>query len=104
MNIIQIDIQNYGNNIYIYIDVKKNTITINSIKKEITNKQISDLIRIIRNWKKEYYDPETIDGECFNITIKTDDGDFVIKGRGQYPINYTIFKEWIREVYESRLL
>lgn len=104
MNSIQIDIQNYGNNIYTYIDVKNNTITINNIKKVITNTQITDLIRIIRNWENEYYDDETIDGEYFNITIKSDDGDYIIKGRGNYPVNYKVFKDWIREIYESRLL
>lgn len=100
MNSIQIDIKSYGNNINIYIDIKNNIIRINNLEKDITNEKIDDLLRIIRRWKKEYHNSKIIDAESFYIKIDTDEGIDIINGKGEYPENYILLKDWISDIYE----
>ena len=100
MNSINILIENITITTDIYIDVLNQTITLNNEEKIITQTQIDDLIRIIRTWKNEYTNPTIIDSESFLIKINTDEDTEIIKGRGSYPDNYNLLKEWIRGFYE----
>ena len=86
--------------IEISIDVLKETITINNKEKIITKEQIKDLIRIIRNWDNEYHNSNIIDAESFLIKITTDKEIEIIKGKGNYPSNYKMLKEWISDLDE----
>ena len=101
MNSIEIYINNIGNNLKLYIDTKKNKITINETEKEITIEKIDELIRIIRTWDNIYKDNNhQIDRETFLININTNEGIECIKGEGGYPENYSMLKEWLGEYYE----
>ena len=101
MNSIEIYINNIGNNLKLYIDTKKNKITINETEKEITIEKIDELIRIIRTWDNIYKDNNhQIDRETFLININTNEGIEYIKGEGGYPENYSMLKEWLGEYYE----
>ena len=98
MNSIEISVANIGNNINIFIDVKKYKLIINNKTKDITEEQLSNLIRIIRTWNSNYpSNNNEIDTETFLIRINTDSETDVIKGNGTYPDNYLAFKEWIGE-------
>ena len=99
MNSIEIYINNIGNNTNIYINVKQHKITINNIEKHITEEKIDELLRIIRTWDSVYEnDNNIIDAESFLININTEDGTYTIKGKGSYPKDYILFKEWIGEL------
>lgn len=100
MNSIQIKINSRLSNIEIYIDILKQTIIINDKEKRITENQIDNLIRIIRNWKNEYSNEILIDNESFFIKINNNNGYEVIKGIGEYPNNYISLKEWISDFDE----
>lgn len=100
MNYIEILITNHEQSTNIFIDTKNNKITINTKEKDISQENIYNLLRIIRNWQKTYFNSKIIDGESFVIKISTDDGIDIIEGRGDYPSNYSSLKDWIGEVYE----
>lgn len=101
MESIEININNITKDINIYIDVKHNQIIINNQRKEITNEQIDELIRIIRTWDSNYPKTNnTIDSEKFLIKINTNEGTYTTKGEGTYPKNYITFKDWIDKFYE----
>ena len=62
--------------------------------------QIDDLLRIIRTWSSVYKNKNYLDSESFLIKITDDSRTEIIKGQGDYPDNYQLFKEWISEFYE----
>jgi len=73
--------------------VKDNCAFINGKKKNITKEKIDLLLRIIRTWKPNYTG-NNIDAEEFTITINQD----VIKGKGDYPDNYYMLKDWLGDL------
>jgi len=100
MNSIEIVIRGVGNNVEAIIDVKNFKIVINGKEKNISKSNIDELIRIIRTWKSDYgTGGNNIDDENFYVKINLDNGFDVIKGSGNYPENYLIFKEWLWEFY-----
>ena len=100
MNWIEIHIDNMINQIHIYINVEKNKMIINNKEIEIREDKIDELLRIIRLWDNSYEnDDNQVDREAFLIILSTDEGIYNIKGKGSYPNNYNLFKEWIGEFY-----
>ena len=99
MNSIEIEIHGLGYNKMIYIDVINNKVIIDENESSISQAEIDELIRIIRNWK-EKYTGNIIDSEKFTIKINTNDGVEIIKGESGYPQNYSAFKDWVGSLYE----
>lgn len=101
MNSIEIIINGIGNNVEAIIDVNNLQIIFNGQKKYISKDDIDEFIRIIRTWKNDYGSMNTnIDCERFYIRINMDNRSDVIKGSGNYPENYLIFKEWLGNFYD----
>ena len=104
MNSIEITINNLNEEknimIDIMIDIINNKIKINNQIHNITKEQIDDLLRIIRTWSPVYKNKNDLDSESFLIKITDDSRTEIIKGQGDYPDNYQLFKEWISEFYE----
>lgn len=101
MNKIEIHINNMINKIHIHINVKTYKMIINNEEKNITQDHIDALLRIIRTWNTSYENTDNqIDNETFLINISTEEGIYTIKGNGNYPKNYNLFKDWIGEFYE----
>lgn len=96
---IDIYVRNLDSEILLSIDVVKREYSVNESKRMILRSQIEDLIRIIRSWKNEYYSDNSLDREEFTIKIVTDKGEEVLHGKGSYPENYGLFKDWLGEVY-----
>jgi len=100
VDFVEISINKIGEVLNILIDVKKNSILINNQYKKIEQEKIDELFRIIRLWKNEYSNYKIIDSEKFTIKIVNKNSVDIITGSGKYPDNYTVFKNWIEEVYE----
>ena len=100
MNIIEITINNLNEEKNIMIDIINNKIKTNNQIYNITKEKIEDLLRIIRTWHPVYKNKNYLDAESFLIKINDDIGTKIIKGQGEYPDNYQLFKEWISEFYE----
>lgn len=79
----------------IIIDCTNNTININGNIKQIQEDSIYDLLRIIRDWKPNYY-KSSIDKEKYKIELISPTKKEVLVGDGDYPANYSSLKEWIR--------
>ena len=80
------------NGIYITLTAslfyKDNILYLNNKKYQVTDEFKENLVRIIRTWESGYKDTGIIDEEEYIITVKTDSGEEIIKGRGEYPSNY----------------
>lgn len=99
MNSIEINIENINNIINIKIDTINKKININNSEKDITKEKIEALLRIIRTWENVYQNSNLIDAESFEIKINTINETEIIKGKGNYPNDYQLLKEWIGEFY-----
>jgi len=99
MNSIEINIENINNIINIKIDTINKKININNLEKDITEEKIDALLRIIRTWDNVYQNSNLIDAESFEIKINTINETEIIKGKGNYPNDYKLLKEWIGEFY-----
>ena len=97
MNSIEISIENINNITNIKIDIINKKININNQEKEISEEKIESLLRIIRTWENNYQSNNLIDAESFEIKINTINETEIIKGKGSYPNDYQLLKEWIGE-------
>ena len=99
MNSIEISINNIGREINIFINTKEHKAIINNQEKHINEEKIDELLRIIRTWDNIYENKSnTTDTESFLININTNEETYTIKGHGNYPKDYILFKEWIGEL------
>lgn len=65
--------------------------------KYITLEKINELLSIIKLWDNEYLG-NIIDGEEFLIEVVNHHEKTIFHGKGKYPVNYDLFKEWIRSL------
>ena len=100
MESIEICINNLYSEIILFIDVKNSLVRFLNKEKKIERDLIDELVRIIRNWDREYHKSNIIDSERFLIKITTNNGVDIIKGSGIYPDNYNAFKELVGKIYE----
>ena len=96
---ILIKINNIGNTFNMIILPEYNKCFVNNVEKRINEDKINELLNIIINWKNNY-GLKGIDMEEFNIEIISNDGTNKYSGKGIYPNNYHIFKEWVSELYD----
>ena len=96
---ILIKINNIGNTFNMIILPEYNKCFVNNIEKEIKEDKIKELLNIIINWENNY-GLNGIDMEEFNIEIVTSEGTDKYYGKGVYPNNYHVFKEWVSELYD----
>ena len=73
--------------------IDDNYIFINGKKRPIDKEKVDLLLRIIRTWEPSYYG-NNIDAEEFTITV----GEETITGKGKYPENYDVFKDWLGDL------
>lgn len=57
------------------------------------------LINKTKEWEKEYYDPNVLDGTQWNITLVEDDIDY--SGSNTFPDNFDNVMEFIDKVFET---
>ena len=91
-----IEIKNIENKViyeYRHNKVKKKL----EIKKELWFNFISDIIETgVSSWKKEYSNPNIMDGEQWELKLECSDGkELAITGCNAYPKNWKVFKEII---------
>ncbi len=96
---ILIEINNISNSFNMIILPEYNKCIVNNIEKKINEDKINELLNIIFNWKNNY-GLKGIDMEEFNIKIITNNDINMFYGKGVYPNNYQVFKEWISEFYD----
>lgn len=100
IDFIKINIDKIGYNQIILLNLKDKIVITDSIKKNINQEKIDELLRIIRLWKNKYISSNNIDSEKFNISIVSGNDEEKIIGVGTYPSNYVEFKKWVRDIYE----
>ena len=67
---------------------------------EISDTQLAKLDALkIFDWKKDYHDPDILDGTQWELTFK--DGKKIYRGRGSnaYPENFERFLDWLDEFF-----
>lgn len=82
----------------IEIDCINKKIIQNKKEKEIKEKEISELIKLISSWDKEYNSSNEIDSEEFYIRLLGNNIEENYHGKGVFPTNYSYFKEIIGEI------
>lgn len=100
MDKIEITINSLTEKTNFILDIKNNRLNINNQIQNITKKQIDDLLRIIRSWHPIYENKNLLDAESFIIKIIYGSDEEIIQGKGAYPDNYQLFKEWIGEFHD----
>ena len=94
MNSIEINITDLNNEKNIYIDMTNKQVNISGNMKKITEEQINNLLRIIRNWSNSN-SSKILDNQKFNIII---DNKEVIAGSTIQQDNYIELESWINEL------
>lgn len=81
------------------IDGDKNLIEYNGMQKtKNVENEIKKFIEIFSSWKDNYTIPRIFDIEDFNVTVKENGKSKTISGCGNFPDNYSEFKELIGEI------
>lgn len=94
MNSIEINITDLNNEKNIYIDTTNKQVNISGNMKKITEEQINNLLRIIRNWSNSN-SSKILDDQKFNIII---DNKEVIAGSTILQDSYIELESWINEL------
>ena len=94
MNSIEINITDLNNEKNIYIDMTNKQVNISGNMKKITEEQINNLLRIIRNWSNSN-SSKILDDQKFNIII---DNKEVIAGSTILQDSYIELESWINEL------
>ncbi len=100
MNILEINIEIINmTSTLININCQKNIVNIYGKEKRIDSEKIYELLSIIRTWQPSYTNSNTIDNESYKIEIiDNNNHKEILTGKGDYPSNYSLFKEWIRSL------
>lgn len=98
MNIQEINIEIINmTSTYININCQKNIVNLYGKEKRIDSEKIYELLSIIRTWQPFYNNSNNIDSESYKIEIiDKNNNKEILTGKGNYPSNYSLFKEWIR--------
>ncbi len=99
VKLIEINISGLTNNIAIVINPLKKLIYSKNLTYKLAEDKLYTFFNIIKLWKGNYYRSNVIDAEEFIIKIYVNDKIDIIKGKGEYPDNYSDFKDWINSLY-----
>jgi len=80
--------------------IEENKGLINNMEIHIKDEDIKDIIRIIRNWKKEYKS-KTIDN-MYSIRVISDSEETVYKFIDDFPDDYYLLEELLGVLYDRR--
>lgn len=94
INRIEIDIPNWK---AIIVDGES---IINDKIINLNNKNIQDIVRIIRNWNNEYKDNYELN--IHSIRVITDDFEEVYRFYNKYPNNFINLIKYLEELYDRK--
>lgn len=95
---IRILISSIGHKDKYIIDCKKLELNYNESIKKIKEEDIFQILNFIYNWEDEYKSNFIIDGEEFFIEVISKEGIKKYHGKGDYPENYYLLKEFLEEL------
>ena len=100
MNIDMIEVME--NDIKFVIFPKKRELLLENKYYPITDEEIENFIRIIRNWNHEYDDDSYLDGNMFAVSVHYDGKVDRMRGIRGMPRNYQEFADFVRNIYDRR--
>lgn len=82
----------------VLIDNKMNTCVINDKICELRSDDVSNIIRIIREWDYVYRNNKVISENKYNITVVSDVGEYNYIFDGKFPVNFLDLVSYVGEM------
>ena len=99
---ISIKISTLNKIIDILVDTNKDVCLLGFKKVKINTQLFAfKLVSITSSWKEQMIDNSIIDGEEYSVIIKENNLEKKYTGKNNFPANYRMFKDLIKEVVNA---